>query len=72
MQLWLVVLRETETYTDQASALFPQLVRVFNRDFDNLGVGMNLIDVYAVVGGMDFMRVHGEYMEENGYTEKGG
>lgn len=67
MDLWLVLLHELEEYVEDMSRLFPNLVGLLRRDFDNLKVALDIIVAYAVVGGAAFMRTHGKrsYFKQN-------
>mmetsp|Transcript_2808 Transcript_2808/g.8559 ORF Transcript_2808/g.8559 Transcript_2808/m.8559 type:complete len:998 (+) Transcript_2808:231-3224(+) len=58
LDLWIVVLRNLETYTEEVSKLFPNIVALIERDFDNLKPALDILSACVVIGGIDFMRTH--------------
>lgn len=59
LDLWLTFLQEMESYTPEMAALFPNLVAVLDRDFDNLKRSLDILVAYCAVGGVALMQVHG-------------
>ncbi|XP_024021108.1 importin-11 [Morus notabilis] len=58
MLLWEATLCHAPSIVPQLYAYFPCLVEIMERSFDHLEVGINIIDDYIILGGMEFLSTH--------------
>lgn len=58
MLLWEATLCHAPSMVPQLLAYFPCLVEIMERSFDHLQIGVNIIEDYIILGGMEFLSRH--------------
>ncbi|KAL5540225.1 hypothetical protein UlMin_044171 [Ulmus minor] len=58
MLLWEATLSHAPSMVPQLLAFFPCLVEIMERSFDHLQVGVNIMEDYIILGGMEFLSMH--------------
>ncbi|KAK4268564.1 hypothetical protein QN277_025205 [Acacia crassicarpa] len=59
MLLWEATLSHASSMVPQLLSYFPRLVGIMERSFDHLQVSVNIIEDYIILGGSQFVSVHG-------------
>ncbi len=60
MELWLELMRKSSAYSMEMHQLFPQLLAIMDRDFDQLRGSTNLVESYILLGRLQFMNDYAE------------
>lgn len=58
MLLWEATLCHAPSMVPQLLSYFPCLVEIMERSFDHLQIGVNIIEDYIILGGMEFLSRH--------------
>ncbi|EPS61054.1 hypothetical protein M569_13746, partial [Genlisea aurea] len=59
MQLWEATISHASSMSPQLLGFFPCLVEILERSLDHLKVAASIIEGYIILGGMEFLKLHG-------------